>query len=356
MALSLRDSWELHGVAALILGVAVVPMPPMPLVREVPVANLRSLAWWGNDLVDWLGGRRVTLAGEVQSFGVGSTYRFDAAVGGGEYGVSFENRGTKGRIARWNGLLPAGNWVPLGIDELREIDRSYYYADAYAYPVCLFALPDGRTALAHCPRRYDRIDIELPDGTLLTPRDGTHDDCFHSRLEASVDGRWLLCNGWVWHPANVVHAFDVARAIADPKYLSTPGIGLGWHGPLYDADDDGIRAATFSGDRVVCAAGAHLAVFALPGGEAIHMGRLDEPVGTQLMAWGDEHVVAFDGQPRLIELATGAIVHRWDLDGGPGVQQPSVVAKPETPPWIARDPAHRRFALGWPDRIVVVTG
>jgi hypothetical protein len=30
--------------------------------------------------------------------------------------------------------------------------------------------------------------------------------------------------------------------------------------------------------------------------------------------------------------------------------------KPPKPPWIARDPANRRFALRWPDRIAVVTG
>jgi hypothetical protein len=335
-----------------------VNTPPATLpVHEIAVENLRSLAWWGDDLVDWLGGQRVTLAGEAQRFGVGSTYRFDAAVGSGELGVTFETLGTKGRIARWNGVLPTPGWIPLGVDELRELDRSYYHADAYTFPVCVFTLPDGRAAIAHCPRRYDRLDIELPDGTLLTPRDGKHDDCFHSRLEASVDGRWLLCNGWVWHPANVAHVFDVARALDEPAYLSTRGIALGWYGELYDADEDGIHAATLSGDRVICATGAHLAVFALPSGEPVYMHRVAEPPGTQLMAWGPDHVVAFDGHPRVIELATGAIVHRWDdLDGGPGVHQPSVAMKPPVPPWIARDPANRRFAMGWSERIVVVTG
>jgi hypothetical protein len=259
------------------------------------------------------------------------------------------------RIARWNDVLPSGNYVPLGVDELREIDRCYYHANAYAYPVCLFTLPEGRAVIAHCPRRYNRLDIELLDGTLLTPRDGEHDDCFHSDLEASVDGRWLLCNGWVWQPVNVAHVFDVARAIAEPTYLSTRGIELAWQGEWDDGDHDGIHAAALSGDRVVCAAGAQLAMLALPGGEAIHVHRLEERVDSQLMAWGDDHVVAFDRQPRLIDLATGAAVHRWNLDGGAGVhQQPGVDLGPAAPPWIARDPANRRFALGWPDRIVVV--
>jgi hypothetical protein len=200
--------------------------PTSPPVHEIAVANLRSLAWWGEDLVDWLGGQRVTLAGEVQGFGVGSTYRFDAAVGRGDLGVTFETLGTKGRIARYNGVLPTPSWIPLGVDELREIDRSYYHANAYAFPVSVFELPDGRAAIAHCPRGYNRLDIELPDGTLLTARGDKHHDCFHSRLEASVDGRWLLCNGWVWQPASVVHVFDVARALAEPAYLSTQGTGM----------------------------------------------------------------------------------------------------------------------------------
>jgi hypothetical protein len=34
-------------------------------VHEIVVDELRSLAWCGDNLVDWLGGRRVTLAGDT---------------------------------------------------------------------------------------------------------------------------------------------------------------------------------------------------------------------------------------------------------------------------------------------------
>src|SRR3954469_6677884 len=195
-------------------------------VREIVVDEQRSLAWFLYALVDWLGGRRVTLAGDVQRFGVGSTYRFDAAVGRGDLGVIYESLGTKGRVVRWNGSLPTRGWIPIGFNELREIDRSYYHADNYVFPIEVLTLPDGRAAIAHCPRAYCRLDIELPDGTLLTPRDAKGEDCFHSRPEASPEGRWLLGNGWVWQPSNVVHVFDVARALAEPAYLSTGGIKL----------------------------------------------------------------------------------------------------------------------------------
>src|SRR4029077_1864931 len=66
--------------------------------------GLRSLAWWGDDLVDWLGGQRVALDGAVQRFGVGSTYRFDSALGVFDLSVTFEApRHQGGRLARWNG-------------------------------------------------------------------------------------------------------------------------------------------------------------------------------------------------------------------------------------------------------------
>ena len=67
-------------------------------------------------------------------------------------------------------------------------------------------------------------------------------------------------------------------------------------------------------------------------------------------------VVAIAGTPRVIELATGRTVHRWDgVDGGAGLHQPSVSMSPPAPPWLAADATRKRFALGWPDRVVVVS-
>src|SRR5690606_17474580 len=152
---------------------------------ELAIAPVRSLAWAGDDLIDWIGGYRITLDGNVQEFGTGYAYRFDACVGLGDVGVAFETLGTKGRIMKWNGELPEAGFIPLGYDELREIERSYHEAGTYAYPVCLIALPDGREAIAHCPRRYDTLEIELVTGKALTKRKKKPVDFFHSRLAAS---------------------------------------------------------------------------------------------------------------------------------------------------------------------------
>jgi hypothetical protein len=120
-----------------------------------------------------------------------SLYRFDGGVGIGDVGAVFETLGTKGRIVRWNGQIAQPNFVTLGFDEIREIDRSYYHAAAYDYPICLLTLPDGRHAVAHCPKRYDTLEIEFLDGTPLTRRKAESEDIFHARL-ASSESRWPL--------------------------------------------------------------------------------------------------------------------------------------------------------------------
>jgi hypothetical protein len=217
---------------------------------EISATGLRSLSWDGDNLVDWVAGRRYSLQGPAEEFNVGSGYRFNAAIGFGSLGISFEALGTKGLLLRDNGQRSTGNYVPLSVDIIREIDRSYYHADDYPFPVTLFADASGRPILAHCPRGYNVLDLEDINGQNLTPRsEKSAEDVFHSRLQASVDGRWLLSNGWVWHPWRVICVYDVARALQEPGYLSTTGEKV----ELGDAWEGEVEAATFVGERLVCA-------------------------------------------------------------------------------------------------------
>src|SRR3990172_4629333 len=173
-------------------------------VRELRVPPLRSLAFLGDDLIDWLGGRRIASDGTVARFGVGDTYRFDCAIGLDEVGLLYEALGTKGLLVRWNRQLAARNLLPLGVDWIREVNRSFYQAEHYSFPACLLRLPNGRIALAHCPHEYNRLEIEVLDGTRLTQRSAKDRDFFHANLEVSPDGRFLLSNGWVWQPPDDV--------------------------------------------------------------------------------------------------------------------------------------------------------
>ena len=320
---------------------------------EIPIEGLRALAWAGDDLIDWIGGRRVRVDGTVLEFGVGDAYRFDGTAALRDVGATFETLGTKGRLMRWNGRIREGNYVPLGFEEIRELDRSYYCAKAYAYPLCVFELPDGRPAIAHCPRVYDTLQIELLDGTALTHRDAKSEDIFHARLAASADGRWLLDNAWVWHPRSIVCVYDVARALVEPEHLSTSGLSLDF-GEAFEGE---VEAATLSADRVVASGDADcpmLSVAELPSGKNLAAIRLSERLGTRLMAWGPEHVVALDDHPRVVALADGAIVHRWDdLDAG-SRSQPSVSLEAPTGPYVAVDPLRPRFAVADARRIVVI--
>src|SRR4030095_5144376 len=168
-----------------------------------------ALCCHGDELVDWAGIIRYQLDGTSSGPKVNYAYRFDRAVssGSGEYVVLYEQLGTKGLI------LKRGKVV-------REINRSFYHAHVYEYPVALFTLPDGREVIAHCPDHYNVIETEeVESGNRLTSRTGEAADFFHSRLLVSSDSRYLLSAGWVWHPWDTIQLFDIPQALEAPANL-----------------------------------------------------------------------------------------------------------------------------------------
>jgi hypothetical protein len=176
-----------------------------------PVTGIRSLCWRGYELVDWVGGGRAfALDGTERRASVRYACRFDAATASpdGRVAVIYERLGTKGVV------LKDG-------ETLRQIDRSFYHANAYEYPVALFHEPSGRLLLAHCPKSYCAIELEEAEtGRPLTAAAEREPcDFFHSRLAASPHGKRLLSAGWAWHPLGIVACFDVAHALADPHHL-----------------------------------------------------------------------------------------------------------------------------------------
>ena len=166
-------------------------------------ADIRSLCWRGDELVDWVGGGRAFASnGTERRASVRYSYRFDAATTSpdGGFAVIYERLGTKGL------LLHDGRII-------RELDRSFYYANAYEYPVALFNAPDGRLLLAHCSGNYCRIELEQAETgrSLTASAERKPSDFFHSRLVASAHGTRLLSAGWIWHPLSLVVRFDVAQ-------------------------------------------------------------------------------------------------------------------------------------------------
>jgi hypothetical protein len=96
------------------------------------------------------------------------------------------------------------------------------------YPAAFFT-HEGRSLLVHATD-WNRLDISDPtDGALLTPRTtGSRDephylDYFHGGLTVSPDHRWLVDDGWVWHPIGEVRSFDVQRWRRDNVFESEDG-------------------------------------------------------------------------------------------------------------------------------------
>ncbi|MDY7232938.1 hypothetical protein [Hyalangium rubrum] len=312
-----------------------------------------SLCWHEDSLIDWVsGGIASFLDGRTVDPHIRYAYRFDAAVMSpdGRYAVLYEKLGTKGLVLKQGKIL-------------REINRSFYHATTYEYPVALHTLPSGRTLLAHCPDEYCRLDLEdIETGERLTRRADSSVDIFHSRLQFSRDGRYLLSAGWVWHPIDVVSVFDVTRALEQPETLDRPEpLETGdWGSELHSAafGDNGTlflnSSDPFSDDASSLPQGQDsesLGVYSLTERRLLSLAPLQHPAGT-LMAVG-KYVLDFLGHPKLVDPSTGLVMERWpDLDTGR--QGSSIIRHLPPQPPLALDPVGRRFAVGTEKGIEVV--
>jgi hypothetical protein len=315
--------------------------------------GIHSLSWRGDELVDWVGGGRgFTSDGTERPAKQLYGYRFDAATASpdGRFAVIYERLGTKGL------LLQDGRIV-------RELDRSFDFADAYEYPVTLFNDADGRVLLAHCPKDSYRVELEeAATGRPLTAStERKPSDFFHSRLAASPRGKRLLSAGWVWHPLNVVAWFDVAKALTDPQHLDNSDAlphqfnpGLIEESSACWLDDDCMAVATSAEpeqDGVEDDGGPYLrprglAVYDVSKRVCLQAFQFDEPLGT-ILAIGKRHVLSLYRHPKLVDLSSGKIVHVWtELQSG--LQDGSIIRGLDgdaKPPPMALDPAGRRFAI-----------
>jgi hypothetical protein len=324
--------------------------------------GIQSLCWRGDELIDWVGGGRTfTTDGTERSARVIYGYRFDAATASpdGRFAVIYERLGTKGLLLRDGQIV-------------RELNRSFYHAEAYEYPVALFNGPDGRVLLAHCPGDYSRIDFEDAEtGRLLTESvDRKPSDFFHSRLAVSPNGKRLLSAGWVWHPLSLVVSFDVARALADPRHLDKgQGFPTSFNPGLVEENS----ACWLDDDRFAVAASAEyqeddvedngeprlrplgLAVYDMIQGACLHSFQLEEQAGT-ILALGKRFVLSLYRHPKLIDLLTGKVVHVW-TELRSGLQDNSIfwgLDDDAKPPPMAFDPATNRFAIANGDAVTVI--
>jgi hypothetical protein len=208
---------------------------PRLVTAEIQHRGVQSLCWEGDTLVDVVGGfRRLHLDGREEASRISWGYRFDRArllpTAGGTWVVLYENRGTKAV------LLRDGH-------QIRELNRSYHCAEDYDYAIALGLLPTERVAVFHCPDAYNQLEIEDAEtGERLTRRTSESPDFFHSRLEVSPGGQYLVSAGWIWHPLEDAQVFEIAEALRDPETLNVEeGFSNSWYCE--------VEAATFSGPQ-----------------------------------------------------------------------------------------------------------
>lgn len=190
--------------------------------QTIHTNNSPTISWVDNYLIDWAdSGRQYFPDGQIKEIGsYHFAFSFDSAISSedGVYSVIYKRLGIKGLLLK-NGQI------------LREINRSYYHAEAYEYPVAFASLNDGRTILIHCPESYCRLDFEeVETGMRLTNHaDRNPSDFFHSRLDVSPDHKTLLSRGWAWHPFDFVEVFDIEECLNNPLALDkskhTPEVG-----------------------------------------------------------------------------------------------------------------------------------
>jgi hypothetical protein len=336
-----------------------------------PAENVRSLCWLDDTLIDWVdGGKVYQLDGKFHFGRYGYAYRFDAAKvsPSGSFAVIYENYGTKGIIVDREGEI------------LRQINRDFYHADDYTYPIALFCLPDGREAIVHCPNSYCQLEIE----DILTGDKLTYDsqrqtvDIFFSRLAVHSNGQYLLNNGWVWSPWDILSIYDISQVLTNPSLLDDwKGIAPQTAAEICNAvfgidlsvllvtseetnseEEDGEEEERLADP--LWYSGAHsLAVYDLQTQQYRSIVRIEDNTETigDLMPISERYVVAFYDYPKLIDLTTGKIVWCWSkIALGKPLSNVGVTNKYCNRPIakIAIDINNSRFAVASESEIAIV--
>ena len=313
-----------------------------------------TIAWLGDDaLVDWSqAGEACHLDGQQSQRGqysFGSNFNRAITSADGTYAFIYQLLGTKGLLLK-NGKL------------LREINRSYYHADVYEYPA-VFATVAGATYLVHCPVEYCQLDFEeVETGTLVTDIAGRRPtDFFHSRLEISPAGGYLLSKGWMWHPWDGVQAFDIAACLANPLLLDAtelrPDMGSELSTAGFASEHQVVLLASGEEamgdeDDALPVPPGHLAVWNLQTNEYAPAVAAQGTVGNlfplnEKLAWD---LLLY---PKLLDLETGEVVAQLETVAT-GRQCSSITRDPDTPA-IALNCRTGRIAVRTGNNVVVLS-
>jgi len=312
-------------------------------IIECPGAS--TLGWDGDVLVEVTTGGRISPDGGVSSGTFHTPYSFDRSVclrvDNTLWSVAYANRGTKALLFK--------NWKIQ-----RELNRSYYCAEAYDYPIALARVAGNQVAVIHCPASYNTLAMEdAESGEVLWTKETEHME-FHSRLAVSRDGRYLLSAGWFWHPVGGAWLCSIGPS-APAKEISF-SFGAEIDGAAFLDDDHVVISSTnevINQDIPRSAIGPmQLGVWSIPEGRWVSTVPIRTVTGT-IMPW-NKWVISFYEHPKAIELATGKIIHTWtEIDSGRQIGSIEMGTPP--PPVLALNQREGMFAVANDKRIYLVS-
>ncbi|MDR6944377.1 hypothetical protein [Mucilaginibacter pocheonensis] len=315
--------------------------------------DLRTISWFNNTIIDWANSGNVYFPnGEVKTLGqYNFALNFNGAImsSNGKYAFIYQRFGTKGLLLKEGELL-------------REINRSYYYADVYEYPAA-FTTVNEITYLIHCPVKYCQLDFEnVETGEIITninTRNPESEDVFHSRLEISPDNTFLISKGWVWHPLDVIRVFNINDCILNPALLDKPG--------LYPNVSAEICTASFiNNTKVLIGSSAetiddedlrlppkHIAVWDL---ENNHISKPIKVKGDfgNLFTINDDWAWDTLSFPKIINIHTGEIIDKNEIIDS-GIQNSSIIQQYDRLPQIIFNRHTKQLAIAHQGKIEILT-
>ncbi len=307
---------------------------------------LKSLSWYGDQLIDIVGGHvLIDFDGNVSDPRIGySGFPFDGIIMSScsKYAVIFETFGTKGLLLE-------------DLKAIREINRSYYCSRSFEFPVSFLERKGQPPLLVYCPDQYNVLEVEeFHSGQRLGVNSNREpEDFFFSRFVMSPDSQHFINLGWQWHPVELSRLFSVSNLLSDVSYADK-GDELRWF-QLMEHDNDGwyrIPTACFIDSKTICIYTTNLE--ANPGEGSLDLvdiktNKILRRVETDILMGmiyplSSSHVLNLNGEISIVNLVTGQIDYK--VEGVSAPNRDSVIGSSKDMfPLMAYKRDKRRLAV-----------